>query len=267
MSMRSVVPSFYKDRRSSSQYLASVLGSKEFPFPKDVDTVARWIAIATQNAPEAVILDFFAGTGTTAEAVMKLNQQDGGRRQSILVTNNELSARTADRLRTEGILPGEDAWEAEGVFEKVTWPRLRTVTTGVRADGTTFSGGYDENVSFFKLTYEDENLVALGRRFESIAPLLWLKAGARGNSIARHAEAGWDYSADGAYGVLFDVARAREFAGFLAKQDGPIRHLFFVTDSDAEYQASIDYLPPDLRFETSRLYADYLRSFEINGKD
>ena len=42
--------------------------------------------------PEAVVLDYFAGSGTTAHAVMRLNKQDGGRRQSILVTNNEVAA-------------------------------------------------------------------------------------------------------------------------------------------------------------------------------
>ena len=93
MSMRSVMPSFYKDRRAASQHLSKILGSKDFPYPKDVDIIARWIGIATSRNPDAVVLDFFAGTGTTAEAVMRLNAVDGGRRQSILVTNNELSER------------------------------------------------------------------------------------------------------------------------------------------------------------------------------
>ena len=119
MSMRSVMPSFYKDRRSASQHLANVLGSKDFPFPKDVDIVARWIDIATSRKTDAVILDFFAGTGTTVESVMRLNEGDGGTRQAVIVTNNELAKATADKLRKSGSTPGQADWEAEGIFQKV----------------------------------------------------------------------------------------------------------------------------------------------------
>jgi adenine-specific DNA-methyltransferase len=45
--------------------------------------------LSTHDAQDAVVLDFFAGSGTTGEAVMRLNARDGGRRRCILVTNNE----------------------------------------------------------------------------------------------------------------------------------------------------------------------------------
>ncbi|MEV8274321.1 site-specific DNA-methyltransferase [Microbacterium sp. NPDC077184] len=266
MSMRSVMPSFYKDRRSASQHLSSVLGSKEFPFPKDVDVLARWISIATQRSADAVVLDFFAGTGSTVEAVMRLNAQDGGQRQAIVVTNNELSSKAAASLRAGGHRPGDPEWEAQGVSAKVTRPRIETVVSGVRADGSVFSAGHDENVAFFKLTYEDENLVALGRRFDAVAPLLWLKAGGVGPVVRRRGEALWALPSGARYGVLFAPAHAKAFTELITVHDRDLHHLFVVTDSESEFQEAVAYLPPELRLETTRLYADYLRSFEINGK-
>lgn len=266
MSMRSVMPSFYKDRRAASLHLAGVLGSKEFPFPKDPEIIARWLSIATQRDPEAVILDFFGGTGTTTEAVMRLNAQDGGSRQSILVTNNELSAATANRLRRSGHTPGDPEWEAEGIFQKVTRPRIQTVATGKRLDGSTYSEGLHENVTFLKLTYEDENLVALGKKFEAIAPILWMKAGGVGPVVRRDTDSQWALPDNAVYGVLFDPTGAKDFADAVDGHDRPLRHLFIVSDSESAFQAAVGYLPQELRLETTRLYADYLHSFEINGK-
>ena len=57
---------------------------------------------SSKDKPDAVVLDFFAGSGTTAHAVTRLNRQDGGRRQSIMVTNNEVSADEAKELREPG---------------------------------------------------------------------------------------------------------------------------------------------------------------------
>lgn len=260
---------FVQDRNRSSALLSDILGSRDFPYPKDVDVIARWVNIVSGNNPEAVVLDFFAGTGTTAEAVMRLNAQDGGRRQSIIITNNELSAKTAGALRKAGHLPGDPEWEAEGVFHKVTWPRIETVVTGTRRDGSTYSEGLDENVEFFELTYEDPNLIALGRRFKAIAPLLWVKAGATGPLVDDiDKEQGWALPDGGTYGVLFDIARARDFAAAVHAAGSTVRHAFIVTDSESAYQAVAASLPPESqRFSSTRLYSDFLESFRVNGKD
>ena len=66
-----------------SSYLAGLLGAKVFDSPKPIDMMkdfASWFAFE-----EDIVLDFFAGSGTTAEAVMRLNAEDGGNRQFILV--------------------------------------------------------------------------------------------------------------------------------------------------------------------------------------
>ncbi len=260
------VPSFREDRRRGGAQLAAALGRSDFPFPKNVDVLAKWIDIITGGARDAVVVDFFAGSGTTAEAVMALNNYDGGSRQSIIITNNEIGSRTAAVLRKAGYRPGDAEWEREGVYEKVTRPRIETAVTGIRPDGSKHSEGLDENVAFYRLTYEDENLVALGRRFDAVAPLLWLMAGGVGPVVRRREDALWALPTGAVYGVLFAPAQAKAFAELIAVHDRDLRHLFVVTDSESEFQEAVAYLPPELRLETTRLYADYLHSFEINGK-
>ncbi len=149
-----------------------------------------------------MILDFFGGTGTTTEAVMRLNAEDGGTRQSILVTNNEVGSKQAKELRKAGHHPGDPEWEALGVFEHVARPRVSTVVTGSRPDGSTYSEGLAANVEFLDLTYLDPGMVRRGREFQAIAPLLWLRAGALGERIDTIPDAGWALTP--AYGILFD---------------------------------------------------------------
>ncbi|AZT99108.1 hypothetical protein CXR27_09065 [Brevibacterium aurantiacum] len=81
--------------------LRSILPDRSFPYPKSLYAVEDVLRFCVAKKPNAVVLDFFAGSGTTAHAVMRLNKQDGGRRQCILVTNNEVSAEEQVRLRSE----------------------------------------------------------------------------------------------------------------------------------------------------------------------
>lgn len=256
---------FERDRNPSGKRLTSILGEKRFPYPKDHEVLMRWLDLVAPR--DAVILDFFGGSGSTTEAVMRLNARDGGTRQSILVTNNEVSSTVASRLRSKGHLPGDETWEAQGVFERVTKPRIEAAVRGKRLDGTTFDSPLEENVDFFRLTYEDENRIELGQRFDAIAPLLWLKAGGRGPIVRRDGDAAYAAPEDATYGVLFDTAKAREFASVLAAREEPPAHKFVVAKSESEFQAAVDYLPPEQRFATTRLYADYLHSFKINQSD
>ena len=65
---------------------------RKFPYPKSLYAVEDALRFFVVNKPDALILDFFAGSGTTTHAVMRLNRQDGGHRQCISVTNNEVAA-------------------------------------------------------------------------------------------------------------------------------------------------------------------------------
>jgi len=93
------------------------------------------------NIKNANILDFFAGSGTTAQAVLELNKEDGGNRKFILCTNNE-----------------------NNICEDITYQRIKTVITGKRKDESKYSDGIDANLKYYKCTYiprintEKENL-------------------------------------------------------------------------------------------------------------
>lgn len=142
-------PTFTQSRSEGTKHLKRVFGGEHrFTSPKDPAILARWFRLMAP--PDAVFLDPYAGSGTTAEAVMRLNGEDGGVRRSISVTNNELSATDAKRLAAAGFGPTDLQWESQGVFRRVCRPRIETVTTGLRADGSRFSGGLAENVDFFR---------------------------------------------------------------------------------------------------------------------
>lgn len=267
------IPTIWSDpahyNAKGTAQLGSILGKKDFPYPKSPTLMHSIVEALAGRNPEAVILDYFAGTGTTLEAVLQVNADDDGLRQAILVTNNELSHSTSDALEKAGHVPGDEAWESEGIFEKVTRPRIETVLTGIRPDGSKYSDGYDQNVEFFRLTYEDENLVALGRKFDAITPLLWMKAGASGPQIyAVDMTDGWALPHDGQYAVLFDVQKTSDFVAAVWAADEMVRHAFITTDSESTFQAVVAQLPKEsVVFSTTRLYSDYLRSFKINGVD
>lgn len=228
-----------------------------FPYPKPVPLSSYLISFAPRSA---VILDFFGGSGTATESAIRLNIKDGGTRQCILITNNELSSSDADRLRKDGYLPGDPEWEARGVCRYVTEPRLSTVVTGIRPDGSNYSDGLPANIEFFDLAYLDEDRVSLDREFEAIAPLLWMQAGGVGQRISAVSPDG--YAAADRYAVLFDVDATESFLNALADMDTPSPLAFVVTDSIAAFEAVATRLPAGT--SPYKLYESYLRNFEIN---
>ncbi|MEW6694428.1 MAG: DNA methyltransferase [Pseudomonadota bacterium] len=113
-----------------------------FSFPKSLYSTKDAIEVAIGDRKQALILDFFAGSGTTLHAVNLLNAADGGRRRCILVTNNEVSAEEAEAMRARGLQPGDDEWEAQGICRSVTWPRSKYTILGRRDDGSILDGEY-----------------------------------------------------------------------------------------------------------------------------
>ena len=94
----------------------TMLGKTIFDNPKPVDYIVRMLKIATDE--NSIVLDFFAGSGTTGQAVLELNKE-GGERQFILVTDNEKTGTTPN-----------------GIAIDVTSKRLRRVMAGKCYDGT-----------------------------------------------------------------------------------------------------------------------------------
>src|SRR4029077_1967734 len=120
-----------------TEVLRTLLGKPGlFPFPKSIYAVRDCLAAVVADRPDALILDFFAGSGTTLHSTALLNASDNGRRRCILVTNNEVEAEVATKLHKSGVFRGVPAYEKNGVFEMVTRPRIEAVVTGNRPDGT-----------------------------------------------------------------------------------------------------------------------------------
>jgi adenine-specific DNA-methyltransferase len=222
----------------------------------------------------AVVLDFFSGSGTTAHAVMRLNRQDGGSRQSICVTNNEVAADEQKSLREKGLRPGDLEWEQWGICDYITKPRVAAAISGKTPDGQPISGdykftdefpmaeGFEENAEFFTLTYETPVSVSHHAAFARIAPLLWLRAGSRGQRIDRLPATGW--AVVDAYGLLVDVDNAAPFYKAVAKASG-LRVAYIVTDDERRFQAITRHLPAHV--EPVRLYESYLTNFSFaNGE-
>jgi len=256
--------------------LVALLGERDlFPFPKSVYAVRDCIEVAVGDRPNALILDFFAGSGTTLQATCMLNREDGGQRRCILVTNNEVEEKQAINLNKQGFFKGDPEFEAHGIFERVTVPRCSAALTGETAkgiptpgnylDGTPYRDGFEENAQFFRLDYLDKDEVELGRAFEAINPCLWLMSGSRGtNRLNEVANQGWAIAEGGAYAVLFDETRLRSFKKALSCSTA-VERVFLVTDSEEAYAEMAEALGG--RWPTSMLYRDYLRNFQINTEE
>jgi len=254
-----------------TRLIREVIPGRTFPFPKSLYAVEDALRFFATEKPDAIVLDFFAGSGTTAHAVMRLNKQDNGRRQSIMVTNNEVSVNEATKLRAQGHRPGDPEWEKLGIFEHITRPRVTAAITGKTPDGEPIKGdykftdefpmadGFEENAAFLELRYLDADDVDLGLAYDDIAPLLWLRAGASGSIAKRTDDAGTPlpYTWTDRYGVLFDEDRWRSFVSACPPT---ATAAFIVTNSPTTFAGIVAELPTDL--DTVRLYDTYLSMFQ-----
>jgi adenine-specific DNA-methyltransferase len=254
--------------------LQQLLPDRRFPFPKSLYAVEDVLRLFVKNMPDATVLDFFSGSGTTAHAVMRLNRQDGARRQCISVTNNEVAADEQTALRERGLRPGDVEWEKQGICDYITKPRVQAAITGKTADDEPIEGdykftdefpmaeGFEENAEFLTLTYETPVSISHNRAFERIAPLLWLRAGSRGPRIDKLPTDGW--AVVQAYGLLAEVDAVTPFIKAVNKAKD-LRVAFIVTDDDRRFQALARRLPDGV--EPVRLYESYLTNFSFANGD
>ena len=260
----------YSATEHGSTLLRRFIPKRKFPFPKSLYAVEDALRFYVGHKPNALIVDFFAGSGTTAHAVMRLNKQDNGRRKCILVTNNEVSADEQAGLRQQRLRPGDPDWEAMGICEYIMKPRIAAAVTGKTTDGSPIEGdykftdespmaeGFEENVEFFTMIYEAPRPVAHNRAFEAIAPLLWLRAGSQGRRIDKARQ---DFDVADTYAVLFDLDASQDFLAVVAEAES-VRIAFIVTDDDRGFQMVCGELPA--RVEAVRLYESYLTNFTIH---
>jgi adenine-specific DNA-methyltransferase len=254
--------------------LKNLIPDRSFPFPKSLYAVEDALRLFIKDKNEAKVLDFFSGSGTTAHAVMRLNKQDGGCRQCISVTNNEVGAEEQKELRKSGLRPGDTDWEKWGICDYITKPRVEAAITGKTPEGKPIKGdykftdefpmadGFEENAEFFTLTYETPISVNHNMAFARVAPLLWLRAGSRGKRIDKLPVEGW--AVVNAYGLLKDVDVATPFIKAVRKAKD-LRVAYIVTDDDRRFQAIARRLPEGV--EPVRLYESYLTNFSFaNGE-
>ena len=135
----------YEDNRGTTAALADMFGGKKvFDNPKPVKIISRIIDYCSNK--ESIILDFFAGSGTTMHATIKQNNKDGGHRQCILVTSNE-----------------------NNICEEVTYERNKRVIEGYpKPNGEFVEGLKDNNLRYFKVGFTprektDENMFRLAK--------------------------------------------------------------------------------------------------------
>ncbi len=253
-----------------SLLLAKLIPERRFPFPKSLFAIEDSLRFFVAANPTAIILDFFAGSGTTAHAVMRLNRQDGGQRQCISVTNNEVGADEHSRLLIENLRPGDPDWEQWGICDYITKPRINAVVTGQTPNGEPIKGdykftdefpmaeGFEENAEFFTLTYETPVAVSHNRAFARIAPLLWMRGGSVGRRIETLPHAGWEVA--DSYGLLTELDATGPFADAVAKA-GRVRVAYIVTDDERRFQAIVRQLPATV--EPVRHYESYLTNFRF----
>ena len=255
-----------------STLLRNILGEGGlFAFPKSLYAVRDTLRIVAGHRPNALILDFFGGSGTTLHATALLNTEMGGKRRCILVTNNEVTDKLEGRLVTEGHFQGDPEFERHGVADSVAWPRCKFVLTGKRDDGSELPGQYlngrelreglEANLEYFRLDFLDPAQVARGDAFQAILPILWMLSGCCGEREDSKGSQDWFIPKRSPFAVLI---REKEFVVFREKlsQRKDIERVFLITDSEENFDLMRRRL--GRKYECVQLYKSYLENFRLN---
>ena len=267
--------SYHNAGTYGSEVLAAVIGEKRFTFPKSIYSTLDVLRYFLSGKPDSLVVDFFAGSGTTMHSVNLLNAEDDGRRRCIMVTNNEVSANEAKALTAQGHMPGDEAWESLGIARYVTWPRTVCSIEGHDVNGNPLKGnyigsdapmadGFKANAAFFKLGFLDKASVRVGRQFREMLPTLWMKAGCYGPcpSITGDAVPDMLILPENHMAILNDNTAYAAFAEQV-EMEPRIETVYLVTDSDSDYRSMAKGLSAPSKYQ---LYRDYLDNFRINSR-
>lgn len=123
---------FYQPARSASERLNRMMGAPIFDYPKDETILEKFVAMATGDDLNAIVLDFFAGSGSTAQAVMARNVVDGLNRRYILVQLPE----PLDPTNSSQRIPSDycDKLNKPRTIAELTKERLRRAAEKIRSD-------------------------------------------------------------------------------------------------------------------------------------
>lgn len=256
-----------------SSLISSIFLERRFSFPKSLYATTDSLRYFVANKPNALIVDFFAGSGTTLHAVNLLNAEDGGHRRCIMVTNNEVSEAEAKTLTAQGHHPGDEEWNKLGIARYVTWPRTVCSIEGNDVNGQPLKGkylgsdlpladGFKANAAFFQLGFLDKTKVSLGRQFKELLSTLWMKAGALGPCPdVDEGVPNMLILPENRMAILNDENSFGAFAERLSEYP-EIDVVYIVTDYEAGFAAMTAALPGKTTYQ---LYRDYLDNFRINA--
>lgn len=137
----SVPDSFwYFDNSVDTRFIKNAFGSLVFDNPKPLEMIKRTLSLATNPSSNDLILDFFAGSGTTAHAVMQLNAEDGGNRRFICVQLPEdldEALKTADanaKKTIQNAIEWLDAHNKLHTIAEITKERIRRAADKICSD-------------------------------------------------------------------------------------------------------------------------------------
>lgn len=132
----------YNDGRAASKRLNSLLGRDIFRFPKDEKLLASLLAFVTQG--DDLVIDFFAGSGSTGHAVLDLNAQDGGQRRYLLVQ------------LPEPVAENSEAYQAGyRTIADITRARLRRAGAQIQASQTAAGQAPDTGFRAYRLDHSN----------------------------------------------------------------------------------------------------------------
>ena len=222
-----------------SVLLSSIIG-KRFDFPKSIYAVHDVLKFFVANKPNALIVDFFAGSGTTLHAVNLLNAEEGGKRRCVMVTNNEVSSDEEEILKREGYHPGQEEWDKWGIARYVNWPRTKCSIIGKNIDGEPLKGFYQ---TYLKQEKEKERTI---KQITLIDDPSSLKTAQKKELVALccqgklpqslvKADTKFIVSEDHPCSILFDINYAEEWLEALEDQD-QLTEFYIVTRNNEAFK-------------------------------
>jgi adenine-specific DNA-methyltransferase len=250
--------------------LVGLIPRRKFPFSKSLHAVEDTLRLVVGGKGDAVIVDFFAGSGTTLHAVMRLNKQDNGRGAPSSSPTTRSAPTSRRRSATRACAPvtrsgksSASATSSPSPASRLPSPARRPTASPSRA--TTSSPTSSPWPTASRRT--PSSSPSPTRRRSASPPTASSPRSPRSSGCAPAREAaasttsrGWDVA--DTYGVLADLDKASDFFDATTRVEG-VEVVYIVTDEDRLFESLAQQLPDCI--EPVRLYESYLRNFEIES--
>lgn len=266
-------------RYNGTKLNKDIIGDNRFPYPKSLYYIEDALRHILKENKQATVLDFFAGSGTTAHAVMRLNQEDDGNRKTISITHNSLSEKEEKDLKHKGLLPHDREWQNIGIGDYVTFPRIKSSILGKTAVSgyinpiksnynynrkAKMSDGIEARASYYELVYYDKFLIEFDYLFEFMSPLLMMKSGQINDEIPSEELVNTGYFVTKTYAVISNLGKIEEFSEKVIQQIErnkniiKFENIFVITDDNLQYQLIAKRFP---HVKVENLYDSYINTF------